>query len=82
MIYEFRCRNEKCKNEEVFIAPISEGPPSEVICKKCGDKMSQIFGSSIQIPDYMRATAEGDQFTSIKHRMQKSRPSGRDRIYY
>lgn len=40
MLYEFIC---ECGNKLEFNNPIKEGPPKEVWCEKCNNKMTQEF---------------------------------------
>lgn len=79
MVYEFKC--ESCGAVQDVDRPLKEGPPKEVSCK-CGEKMHRVWNaSSIIIPEYMKAS-ESHDFSTWKTRMAKSRPSGRERIYY
>lgn len=44
MIYNFEC---ECGAEfETVNIPIKDGPPKEVVCINCGEKMSQVFGGN------------------------------------
>ena len=79
MIYDFKC---DCGNTDVAIASIEDGPPKDFKCTECGELMYQQFSGSIHIPDWMKATEEGDHFTSLNEKMRKSRPSGRGKVYY
>jgi hypothetical protein len=79
VIYEFKC--DSCGATEDVDRPLREGPPKELDCS-CGGRKHRVWQSSaIIIPEYMKA-AESQDFSTWKTRMAKSRPSGRDRIYY
>ena len=81
MIYSFKCN--KCKAIREIEAPISLGPPKNVVCDICEEEMHRLWGSAIHIPEYMRAAAGGDEHTSItQHMKHASRPTGRKKIFY
>jgi len=63
---------------------MSEGPPKLVACDKCKAQMHRDWsGSSIQIPDYMRAGAESDLHADVCRRMKHGpRPSGKSKSLY
>jgi len=80
MTYTFKCDNGHLKDVE---APITEGPPKKVICEVCHKEMHRVWGASIRIPEYMKATSEGDLHTTISERMKHpARPTGKNKIYY
>ena len=82
MLYDMKCSNEDCTFEKEVEASIQNGPPKDLFCEKCNSKMRKIYGTTIIIPEYMKAATGGDDFTNLKNRMAKSRPSGRDKVLY
>jgi len=46
MIYYFICSNEECDGAEEFSRPMAEGPPQEVFCEKCKEKMIHELGAN------------------------------------
>ena len=80
MIYEYVC--EKCQTTQEIERPLSEGPPKEVICD-CGEKMHRVWGNStIHIPEYFKATSGEESPQDIGRRLNRSRPSGRRKVFY
>ncbi len=72
----------KCDLEFPFNYSIQEGPPKVANCCSCGDPCSRVFKTAnIDIPLHM-TSEEGDDFTTTKSAMAKSRPSGKDKIFY
>lgn len=77
MIYTFKCN---CGRTKRINASMNEIKNKKVICD-CGKQMHQEWGSSIVIPDYMKADSNED-ISWINEKMKQTRPTGTDRIYY
>lgn len=80
MIYNFKCDN--CGHLQDEENPIVIGPPDEVFCDHCGEKMSRIWGSSIYIPEYFKATSDEVSPSDVGRLINSRRPSGKRKIYY
>lgn len=80
MIYEFKC--DDCSAVEEIERSVKEGPPSQLPCS-CGGIKHRVWmdSTTIIIPEYMRAEGTQD-FSTWKTRMAKSRPSGREKVFY
>jgi putative FmdB family regulatory protein len=80
VIYEYVC--EKCQSTREIMRPLSEGPLGEVICD-CGGKMHRVWGNStIHIPEYFKAASGEESPQDIGRRLNRSRPSGRRKVFY
>ena len=81
MTYAFKCS--KCGAHKDVEAAMQDGPPNEVTCD-CGEKMDRIWGdNSNHIPEYMKATAEGNAHTEMVYRMKHAaRPTGRQKAIW
>lgn len=86
MFYDFKCP--KCGEIDTVEASIKEGPPQEVICKKCNSPMERVWmdpnAASINIPDSFRAVPVGGgdsvseaYFDNIKNNFKHNHPSGK-----
>lgn len=76
MKYDFSC-GEHYREVE---APIKEGPPEEVECEKCGEKMRRIYSmpathyiaSGFFTTDYTNDTSTGDKLTQLNNSWSKA----------
>ena len=86
MTYHYKC--EKCKVEHENEQSMSEDIHTSIKCPTCGDDAYRIWGASIRIPEYMKATGKDSDDTYANYDNLKSsfshasRPSGRNKIYY
>jgi hypothetical protein len=92
MFYDYIC--DTCGAEkEIARSPVTDKIPQHLRCTEClsnGKKswMNRNWNSRIHIPDWFKATNEeqdGDNPTNLSHlkdRMNHTRPSGKEKIYY
>lgn len=85
MKYDFICDSEDgCDEIKVKNRSILEGPPKKVMCSKCGKQMRYDItgGKSIQIKEHMKAGNDEISPTEIGNRMNRSRPSGKRKVFF
>jgi len=76
MRYEFVC---ECNEMKEFYAPITEGPPEEVLCDVCEGKMWQNYGTNVVfrgdgwIDKDLRRERNGDDGHAIEHHEESMR---------
>lgn len=87
MFYPYKC--EKCGAETIIMQNMKDVTPKKVICEKCGNNAYRDWsGIRIHIPEDFKATSDitgGDSYansSNLKERFKKSRPSGKEKIYY
>ena len=72
---EFIC---ECKEIKEFYAPITEGPPEEVLCDSCNGKMWQNYGTNVVFKgegwiDKDLRREKGDDGQAIEHHEESMR---------
>lgn len=84
MTYEYKCS--ECGKIEEIEKSMKEDIPSTINCS-CGKTCYRVFGASLYVPDYMKATDSANgtyaEFNNLKSKFAHAkRPSGKDKIYY
>lgn len=76
MTIDFSC--DACNIQKTVAYSLLAGPPTYIICDGCGTQMQRVWTCTTQIPDWFG----DDIIDTIKHRMEHSRPTGRQKIFY
>nr|DAE47613.1 MAG TPA: Rubredoxin loop, ELECTRON TRANSPORT [Bacteriophage sp.] len=77
MKYKYKC---DCGNEKIIECSIKEIENREEICEKCGCKMKRDWKASLIIPEHMK-TSNSQEMSYVKN-ILKTRPSGKNKVYY
>lgn len=86
MIYSYKC--DSCGSETAIMQSINDPTPKSVKCKECGNKAHRDWSTAkIHIPEDFKAVSKDNEdnyanLDNLKSKFKKSRPSGRDKIYY
>ena len=77
MKYQFKC---ECGNVKEVECPMQDISTLKVKCDKCGVDMKRMWNTSFVIPEYMKN--ENTQEMSYVTNILKTRPSGKNKVWY
>lgn len=77
MKYQFKCKCGNIKEVECSMQDIST---LKVKCNKCGEDMKRVWSTSFVVPEHMKN--ENTQEMSYVKNILKTRPSGKNKVWY